>query len=1021
MTATAIGRAALNRVTRERFRRHFRPLPRLTLSQWAPKYRVLSPEATAQHGPWQNEVVPYLAEIMDAVSDRSTQEITVVSPSQAAKTELILNTIGYFVHQEPSPILVVQPTVETGESFSKDRVAPMIRDCAALSTLIAPARSRESNNTILSKALALDTPIPTPNGWTTMGGINPGDMVFNELGQTTEVTAVSPVFENHACYLVSFSDGTSIVADGGHLWPVEWWQVEAKNGTKAKNTRKAGVLTTEAMAPRVMQGVRHRYSIRNAAPLNVPYASLPIDPYVLGVWLGDGNSNSTRITSHVDDVDEMAMHVRACGHDVVKRLNRDDTFSFIIDPQSATANIGGTGQFTKTTVGLRAELRNLDLIRKQATGPSKKHIPPAYLRASVAQRIALLQGLMDTDGSITKNGRSANFVSVIPAVYTAFGELLNSLGIKHRGTLRENYATIGGVRIRGKDGMQFEFAPPDFDLFRLERKLARQRSRRTIPIRVLYRRITAITPVESVPTRCITVASDSHLFLAGQSMIPTHNSYPGGQLDITGANAPSGLAMRPKRIVLLDERDRHPRSAGTEGDVKAIARARTRSFQRRRKIVEVSSPTSLEESLIWPSYLEGTQEVYEVPCPHCQAFQTLQFVRLKWVLDEAGKVDAESVAYECAACEQRIPARDKGAMLRAGRWRATVVARVPHKRSFHITGLVAAFALWEEIAQEFVTAHGQTDAALRAEMLRAFFNTTLGELYVDTASETQKTQLKARALPYAVDGSFQVPREAGILTAGVDVQHDRLEIVVRAFGVGAESWLIERAILRADTSQQGVWLQLDEYRTRRTWTHENGAPMKIRAMTVDASDGARSKEVYTYCAPRLSEGVFAIKGHGSPSAPMLPLKPTKVKPGRLYVIGVHAIMETMYRRLAMTEKGPGFLHVNEFASETPPHGVPADYIDQWLSMHRERDEKTRRYRWVASKNQRNEVADCETYAYAALLLGPVPLTLLANEVTAVNAAGDRLRSPAPEPTSVAPVAARPTPWMPPRRGGWMRR
>ncbi len=649
MTATAIGRAALNRVTRERFRRHFRPLPRLTLSQWAPKYRVLSPEATAQHGPWQNEVVPYLAEIMDAVSDRSTQEITVVSPSQAAKTELILNTIGYFVHQEPSPILVVQPTVETGESFSKDRVAPMIRDCAALSTLIAPARSRESNNTILSK------------------------------------------------------------------------------------------------------------------------------------------------------------------------------------------------------------------------------------------------------------------------------------------------------------------------------------------------------------------------------------QYPGGQLDITGANAPSGLAMRPKRIVLLDERDRHPRSAGTEGDVKAIARARTRSFQRRRKIVEVSSPTSLEESLIWPSYLEGTQEVYEVPCPHCHAFQTLQFVRLKWVLDEAGKVDAESVAYECAACEQRIPARDRGAMLRAGRWRATVVARVPHKRSFHITGLVAAFALWEEIAQEFVTAHGQTDAALRAEMLRAFFNTTLGELYVDTASETQKTQLKARALPYAVDGAFQVPREAGILTAGVDVQHDRLEIVVRAFGVGAESWLIERAILRADTSQQGVWLQLDEYRTRRTWTHENGAPMKIRAMTVDASDGARSKEVYTYCAPRLGEGVFAIKGHGSPSAPMLPLKPTKVKPGRLYVIGVHAIMETMYRRLAMTEKGPGFLHVNEFASETPPHGVPADYIDQWLSMHRERDEKTRRYRWVASKNQRNEVADCETYAYAALLLGPVPLTLLANEVTAVNAAGDRLRTPATEPTPVAPVAARPTPWMPPRRGGWMRR
>ena len=150
----ALGRAALNRVTRERYRRHCRPLPRLSMSEWAERYRVLSPEATANHGPWQNAQVPYLAAIMDAVSDRTTQEITVVSPSQAAKTELLLNTIGYFIHQEPSPMLCVQPTVETAESFSKDRVAPMIRDCAVLSALVAPARSRESNNTILSKSFA---------------------------------------------------------------------------------------------------------------------------------------------------------------------------------------------------------------------------------------------------------------------------------------------------------------------------------------------------------------------------------------------------------------------------------------------------------------------------------------------------------------------------------------------------------------------------------------------------------------------------------------------------------------------------------------------------------------------------------------------------------------------------------------------------------------------------------------------------------------------------------------------------
>jgi phage terminase large subunit GpA-like protein len=637
----ALGREALNRVTRERFRRHCRPLPRLSMSQWAEKYRVLSPEATANHGPWLNTMVPYLPEIMDAVSDRTTQEITVVSPSQAAKTELILNAIGYFIHQEPSPMLCVQPTVETAESFSKDRVAPMIRDCGALNALVAPARSRESNNTILSK------------------------------------------------------------------------------------------------------------------------------------------------------------------------------------------------------------------------------------------------------------------------------------------------------------------------------------------------------------------------------------SYAAGQLDMTGANAPSGLAMRPKRVILLDERDRHPRSAGTEGDVKAISRARTRSFQRRRKIVEVSSPTSAEESLIWPSYLEGTQEVYEVPCPDCGHWQTLHFDRLKWQIDAAGKVDPVSVAYECAACEYRMPAREKGALLRAGRWTSTADARVPHKRSFHIHGLVAAFALWEEVAQEFVTANGQKDPAMRAEMLRAFFNTTLGELYRDQTAETVKSTVLARAKRYdSADDlapiTWHVPRDAAILTAGVDLQHDRGEIVVRAWGVGETSWLVERAILRGDTSQPEWWARLEDFRTTRRWTHERGALMAIRSLTIDAGDGTHSKAVYTYCASRLAMHVYAIKGSSNPTAPMVPSKPTKVKPGRLYILGVHAIMDRLYRRLGMDEVGPGYLHLNQHADD--------DYVTQLLSMRRRIDEKTRKRKWEATPGVRNEVADCETYAYAALLLGPVPVASLAAEVDRVNADGHSrtaTKPEAPTPTPPRPIGT----WIP-RRKGW---
>lgn len=1009
------GRAALNRVSRERFRRHCRPLPRLTMSQWAERYRVLSPEATANHGPWRNDIAPYLVEIMDALSDRVTQEVTFVAPSQSGKSEVLLNAMGYFMHQEPSPMIVVQPTTETGEAFSKDRIAPMLRDAPALGKLVGAARSRDSNNTIASKALALDTPIPTPAGWTTMGDLGIGDAVYGADGLPCTVVAKSPVFVDHECFVVEFSDGQKIVADAGHLWAVEWWSVVTSKGEKAKQVRHSGVLTTAEMAPRVKQGNRYRFSVRNANPLVGPDLPLPVDPYVLGVWLGDGNSNNTRVTAHRDDVDEMIRHVEACGHATAKRLLRNDTFFFKIDPKTPTSNAGGTGRFVAPASGLQHELNRLGLIRKAGAGPSLKHIPPAYLRASFQQRVSLLQGLMDTDGTVTKNGASGLFVTVLPALAAGFSELLSSLGIKHTGRLRKCHATVNGQRRQGRDATQFLFAlPTDFEVFRLERKAERQRTRLCAGIRANYRRIVSITHTESVPVQCIAVDNDSHLFLAGRSMVPTHNTYPGGQLDIVGSNAPSGLAMRPKRFVALDERDRHSANAGGEGDVKRIVYARTRSYQRRRKIYEVSSPTDDESSLIWPSYLEGTQEVFEVPCPACGVFQTLEFERLRWTLDSAGAVHPASVHYHCAACETPIPTTAKGRMLRGGRWRATAVPRVPHKRSFWLHGLCAAFALWEEVAQEFVSANSQSDPAKRAMQLRAFFNTTLGVLFKDQQQETQKTTLLARARRY--DGGsgddpvrFHVPREGAILTAGVDVQHDRFEVIVRAWGVGETSWLIERAILRGDTTQDSTWAALDDYLSARRWTHESGTAMTIRAATVDAGDGAMSKRVYQFCAPRLHRHVYAIKGSSNETAPLIPAKPTKVKPGRLYVCGVNAAMDVFNRRLNADTVGTGYLHLNDYASE--------DYVTQVLSMRRVINPKTRKRRWEATPGVRNEAADCEVYAYLALLLGPVPVASLAGEVAKLGEAV--MKAPEPAPVKPAPVAKPASAWLPRRGKGWL--
>jgi phage terminase large subunit GpA-like protein len=143
---------------------------------------------------------------------------------------------------------------------------------------------------------------------------------------------------------------------------------------------------------------------------------------------------------------------------------------------------------------------------------------------------------------------------------------------------------------------------------------------------------------------------------------------------------------------------------------------------------------------------------------------------------------------------------------------------------------------------------------------------------------------------------------------------------------------------------------------------------------------------------------------------MVPSKPTKVKPGRLYILGVHAIMDRLYRRLGMDEVGPGYLHLNQHADD--------DYVTQLLSMRRRIDEKTRKRKWEATPGVRNEVADCETYAYAALLLGPVPVASLAAEVDRVNADGQSRTAAKPEPPTPTPTPPRPSNTWIPRRKGW---
>jgi phage terminase large subunit-like protein len=366
-----------------------------------------------------------------------------------------------------------------------------------------PDRRRVVRRAILSmarkngKALALDTPIPTPNGWITMGDIREGDALYDERGALCRVIFATPVQLNRRCYRLHFADGTSIVADADHQWTVR---------SRSARNRKL-TLTTEQMLHDVVlpygrdDRIERNYSVRVAKAVQCQQRSLPVPPYTLGVWLGDGCTDSARISSSEKD---HAILEAVAAEGVPVRRQRD----------------GKTCTWWSLSDGVRDSTK--DCIQKslRALGVlHDKHIPSSYQRAAVEQRMALLQGLMDTDGYVSKAGQ-CELVSVIERLARDALELIRGLGFK--ATFTVDRAKLNGIDCGPRYRIQF-WAYADRPVFRLARK--RERLKRNINrARNARKYITAIEPTESVPVRCIQVDSSSKLFLAGEGFTPTHNT-----------------------------------------------------------------------------------------------------------------------------------------------------------------------------------------------------------------------------------------------------------------------------------------------------------------------------------------------------------------------------------------------------------------------------------------------------------------------------------------------------------------
>ncbi|MBA0123987.1 replicative DNA helicase [Haloechinothrix sp. YIM 98757] len=420
----------------------------------------------------------------------------------------------------------------------------------------------------VGKALALSTPLPTPDGWTTMGEVAVGDQLIGADGRPTRVVDATDVLRERPCYEVEFSDGSVLVADAQHQWLTETRASrrsaqQARTGyNRYKNQRTfAEVRTTSEIASTlrcVTADRRLNHSVINCRPMQLPQRDVPIPPYVLGVWLGDGHAASARFTT-ADP--EITCHVEAEGIDVVPcgdLLYRlcfpapepvTNTRECVVcgtefiprtsQVRTCGRSCGGRARFISPPVPpptcpdcgrpssggrlcqqCRHEHGTVQAVLRSMNVLGNKHVPADYLRGSEQQRRALLAGLLDTDGTVSGGG-AVQFTTTNHRLAEQARELIVSLGYRC-GTATK--------RVRGRDesssiAYQLTFSTED-DVFRLERKRITHKERRRAAdtARSDSRFIVDVRPIASEPVRCVEVAAEDHMYLAGRSMIPTHNS-----------------------------------------------------------------------------------------------------------------------------------------------------------------------------------------------------------------------------------------------------------------------------------------------------------------------------------------------------------------------------------------------------------------------------------------------------------------------------------------------------------------
>lgn len=529
--------------------------------------------------------------------------------------------------------------------------------------------------------------------------------------------------------------------------------------------------------------------------------------------------------------------------------------------------------------------------------------------------------------------------------------------------------------------------------------------------------------VPTVPVQCISVDSPRHLFLAGEGMIPTHNSetgnnwvgyviqnapgpmllvqptvenakrysnqrispmilatpelsglvndnksrdttntmlskdFPGGILMMGGANSAAGLRSMPIKYLFADEISNWPADVDGEGDPLGLAEERTNTFGRKRKIFKCSTPGIKGVCRIESEYEKTDQRKYHVPCPQCGHMHVLAWANFIIPKNDAGQHVPRKAHMACPSCGGVIEEHHKTDMLNAGVWVASCPEKAdPERVGYHISALYSpiGWKSWAKVARQWLDAQGDPTK------LKAFINNVLAETWHEGGQTISEHALMERAEEYSTN---PLPEGVFLITAGVDVQPDRLEVELVGWGLGEESWSLDYKVIRGDPNANLVWQQLDMHLTQK-FMHPCGIAISPVNSFIDTG-GANTKAVYDYVRDRSHMGIYGIKGIGGDGKAAVGT-PQKNNIGKIPLVplGTFTLKDTVHGRLKIETPGAGYCHF--------PKKYGAEYYQQMTSEEvRTRYNKGFAVREWHKKTDstRNEVFDCRVYATAAMLQG----------------------------------------------------